>query len=106
MNSQKLENLLNLALDASEQEREKSLNLDAGYDAETERWELIVKYNGDLKRLDSTIIYVEELIAGYAIVTIPKNLISSFVELEEVEYVEIPKTCIFLYSGERKHPVF
>ncbi len=73
MNSQKLENLLNLALDASEQEREKSLNLDAGYDAETERWELIVKYNGDLKRLDSTIIYVEELIAGYAIVTIPFN---------------------------------
>ncbi len=95
MNSQKLENLLNLALDASEQEREKSLNLDAGYDAETERWELIVKYNGDLKRLDSTIIYVEELIAGYAIVTIPKNLISSFVELEEVEYVEIPKSLYF-----------
>ena len=31
MEDQKLENLLNLALGATEQEREKSLNLDVGY---------------------------------------------------------------------------
>ena len=95
MNSQKLENLLNLALDASAEEREKSLNLNTGYDEESEKWELIVKYNGDLKRLDSRVISIEELIAGYAIVTIPRNLIQSFVELEEVEYVEIPKRLYF-----------
>ena len=95
MNSQKLENLLNLALDASVEEREKSLNLDTGYDEESERWELIVKYNGDLKRLEGTVIDIEELIAGYAIVTVPRSLIKSFVELEEVEYVEMPKRLYF-----------
>ena len=31
MKSQKVENLLNLALDATEEEREKSLELDVGY---------------------------------------------------------------------------
>lgn len=95
MNSQKLENLLNLALDSSPEEREKSMRLDVGFDTETEMWELIVKYNGDLKRLDSPVIHIEELIAGYAIVTIPQNLIKSFVELEEVEYVEMPKRLYF-----------
>ena len=42
MNSQKLENLLNLALDSTMEEREKSLDLDVGYEAAEERWELIV----------------------------------------------------------------
>ncbi len=95
MDSQKLENLLNLALNASMQEREKSLDLDVGYDAETNVWELIVKYNGDLARLNNPIIGVEELIAGYAIVTIPQSLIQSLVELEEIEYVEMPKRLFF-----------
>ena len=66
MNSQKLENLLNLALDSTMEEREKSLDLDVGYEAAEERWELIVKYNGDLSRLNGPVITVEELIAGYA----------------------------------------
>lgn len=95
MDSQKLENLLNLALDASTEEREKSLELNVGYDSQDNRWELIVKYNGDLSRLGSSVIKVEELIAGYAIVTIPQNLIASFVELEEIEYVEKPKRLFF-----------
>ena len=45
MASEKFENLLNLALDATEREREKSLNLGVGYEPEEERWELIVKYS-------------------------------------------------------------
>lgn len=102
MDSQKLENLLNLALDSSEEEREKSLELNVGFDSREKLWELIVKYNGDLSRLGSSIIKVEELIAGYAIVTIPQNLIESFVELEEVEYVEKPKRLFFsLLQGKQ-----
>ncbi|MCI6553105.1 MAG: S8 family serine peptidase [Lachnospiraceae bacterium] len=102
MNSQKIENLLNLALDASMQERDKSLDLNTGYDSVSSRWELIVKYNGDLSRLNSEIIQVEELIAGYAIVTLPQNLITSFVELEEVEYVEMPKSLYFAMQQEKE----
>ena len=44
MTEQKLENLLNLALDATEEEREKSLNLDVGYYPIEKEWELIVTY--------------------------------------------------------------
>lgn len=95
MDSQKLENLLNLSLNSTGEEREKSLDLNVGYDEAANVWELIVKYSGDLSRLGNSLIKVEELIAGYAIVTIPQDLISSFVELEEVEYVEMPKRLYF-----------
>lgn len=95
MDSQKLENILNLALNSSPEEREKTLDLDVGYEENNNLWELIVKYNGDLSRLESSVISIEELIAGYAIVTIPQNLIDSFVELEEIEYVEKPKSLYF-----------
>lgn len=95
MDSQKLENLLNLALDATAEEREKSPILDAAYNGTEQLWELIVKYDGELPRLDSPVIRVEELIAGYAIVTIPQSLITSFIELEEIEYVEMPKRLYF-----------
>ena len=42
MQDQKLENLLNLALDAAPAEREKSLNLNVGFDEETATWDVIV----------------------------------------------------------------
>lgn len=41
MTSQKLENLLNLALNSAEDEREKSLNLNVGYDPLDREWDLI-----------------------------------------------------------------
>ena len=50
MASQKIENLLNLALDATQEEREKSLELEVGYDPEERVWDLIVKYSGNLDR--------------------------------------------------------
>jgi len=95
MNSQKLENLLNLALDATQEEREKSSVLDTAYAEGEKRWEVIVKYNGDLSRLAGSPIQVENLIAGYAIVTLPQSLLRSFAELDEVEYIEMPKRLFF-----------
>lgn len=41
-NCGKIENILNLALDATREEREKSLNLDVGYDVADDSWEVIV----------------------------------------------------------------
>ena len=48
--SQKKENLLNLSLDATEAEREKSPALQMGYDQNTKRWELIIQYNGTVEK--------------------------------------------------------
>lgn len=95
MENQKLEALLNLALEVEEAERLKSGQLGVGFLEDTGRWELIVKYNGDIGRLQSNVIQVEELIAGYAIVTLPENLIETFTQLDEVEYVEKPKRLYF-----------
>lgn len=102
MDSQKLENLLNLALDSNMEERDKSLELNVGYNEQESTWELIVKYSGDLTRLGSEVIKVEELIAGYAIVTIPQSLIDSFAELEEVEYIEKPKRLFFALAQAKE----
>ena len=45
MPDQKLDNLLNLAMDATPQERAKSENLNVGYDSTTRLWDVIVKYS-------------------------------------------------------------
>lgn len=95
MENQKLEDLLNLSLDATLAEREKSRQLEVGFLPLENRWELIVKHNGSLDAVANELIQVEELIAGYAIVTLPEALIDSFSELPEVEYVEKPKRLYF-----------
>jgi hypothetical protein len=94
-NSQKLENLLNLALHSTTQELEKSQILESGYTPETKTWELIIKYNGNIEKLGSSLIKVETLINNYAIVTLPSDLIPAFADLEEVEYIEKPKRLYF-----------
>ena len=50
-NCGKIENILNLALDATREEREKSLNLDVGYDVADDSWEVIVKFFGTTEEL-------------------------------------------------------
>lgn len=88
---QKLENILNLALETPEEEREQTESLNVGYSAETRNWELIVKYHGSLDRLREQNIVVEELIAGYAILTVPEALVDMVSDTPEIEYVEKPK---------------
>ncbi len=89
--NEKLENLLNLALDTPEGLREESNSLNAGFDADNQTWELIVKYNGSLDRLSAMNITVEPLIAGYAILTVPQASVSTVAAFPEIEYAEIPK---------------
>lgn len=50
VNDQKIENLLNLALDVTETEREKSETLEIGYDPGERTWQVIVRYHGDLEK--------------------------------------------------------
>ena len=88
---QKLENILNLALETPEEEREQTESLNVGYSAEARSWELIVKYHGSLDRLREQNIVVEELIAGYAILTVPEALVDMVSDTPEIEYVEKPK---------------
>lgn len=95
MDNSKIENILNLALNSSTEEREKSDNLNVGYNAAENTWEVIVKYNGDISKLQSEVIQVEELLAGYAIITLPEEMVDSLAELNEIEYIEKPKRLFF-----------
>ena len=96
-NSEKFENLLNLALDATGREREKSLQLGVGFEPEEKRWELIVKYSGDIMRLsaENPEIQVVELMNEYAILYVPENAMEQVASAPEVEYVEKPKRLYF-----------
>lgn len=93
--SQKLENLLNLALDADQGERERSEELDVGYDKEENVWELIVKYSGTLEAVRQTARSVTELLNGYAVIVIEEERIGQLAQLPEVEFIEKPKKLYF-----------
>lgn len=93
--SQKLENLLNLALDADQGERERSEELDVGYDKEENVWELIVKYSGTLEAVRQTARSVTELLNGYAVIVIEEERIGQLAQLLEVEFIEKPKKLYF-----------
>ena len=96
MDSGILDNQLNLALDVPEEVRENTRDLDVGYNPETKTWELIVKYSGNLERLIEELgIGVVELSHGYAIITIPEDLINQLINYEEIEFIEKPKRLFY-----------
>lgn len=101
MQNQKLENLLNLALDATPQEREKSLVLDVGYEPEERKWDLIVKYSGDLQSVLDSEISVVELLGGFAILTVPESRIEKLSEYPQIEFIETPKRLFFAVEQGR-----
>ena len=109
MDSQKAENLLNLALDASEEEREKSNVLQIGFDEETKKWELIVRYQGELMAALSPLSqnpYFPQLESyplsrGYAVLVVPQELVQSVISLPEVIYVEMPKRLYFSVASAK-----
>ena len=89
--NQKLEDLLQLALQTSEETRERTEELNIGFNGIERTWELIVKYHGSLDALSVLNVQIEYLIAGYAVLTVPEGLVERVAELEEIEYVEKPK---------------
>ncbi len=89
--NEKLEELLRLALQTPEEVRALTEDLNTGYDAATESWEVIVKYHGNLEGLEPLGIQVEYLLAGYAILTVPEPLVEELASFPQIEYVEKPK---------------
>ncbi len=101
MNSQKQDNVLSLAMDVTKEERIQSGILSVGIDEDNDRWEVIVKYHGNLEQIANDEVWVETLIAGYAIVTLPAFLLPALAALDEVEYIEKPKSLVYgLYEAK------
>lgn len=104
MENEKFENLLNLALEATARERDKSLQLGVGYEPVEDSWELIVKYSGSLERLAQEYpdLTVREMINEYAVLTVPQSLIEVISAAPEIEYVEKPKRLYFAVNEGRR----
>ena len=111
-NCGKIENILNLALDATREEREKSLNLDVGYDVADDSWEVIVKFFGTTEELRQKLserfpeeqaqIGIYNLTNEYAILRIPQPLVELVASMPEIEYMEKPKRLFFsVENGKR-----
>ena len=93
--SQKIENILNLAFEATPEERARSAELDVGYDAGERAWDLIIKYSGSLDAAWEISESVTELLNNYAVVRIREDRIEALASLPEVEFVEKPKSLYF-----------
>ena len=107
MPDQKVDNLLNLSMDATPKEREKSENLNVGYDPKTRRWDVIVKYSGPESGLAGVGIEVVSLLGGYAIVTLPESEIDAYSNREQIEFIEKPKRLYFeTFRGEGRRAAY
>lgn len=103
MADQKLENLLNISLQATKEEREKSEELGIGYDPEQNTWELIVRYTGSLDglRIRYPQIRIRELLNQYAVLIVPETLVDAVSQETVIEYVEKTKQLYFeLQAGK------
>lgn len=95
MTNNKISPELTMALELPEAEREKSLNLNVGYNKLFTEWELIVRYTGSLSQIQKDLnISIEELLGGYAIIRIPQYLIGTLSDYREIDYIEKPKSLL------------
>lgn len=101
MSDPKIENLLELSLDVSEDTREKSENLSAGYDPEEKLWQVIIRYSGELLQLAGNYERVTPLLGGYAVLEVTEKQLRALAEEPQVEYIEKPKALSFaVYEGK------
>lgn len=102
MDTQKYENMLNLALDTPEEQRMQTNDLNTGFNITQNTWQIIVRYNGSLDFLKSEGADITYLIANYAILTLPETLLRRLNEFEQIIYAELPKTLyLSVIDGKR-----
>ena len=64
--------------------------------------EVIVKYNGNIKRLEQELnVEVEILEFNYAIITLKPEQLNELYNYTEIEYIELPKTVAFNVAQEQ-----
>jgi len=69
------------------------MKMKSGFDPDRDSWEVIVKYSGDIYRVEYELgAEVEILGEGFAILTLRSGQIPLLYNYKEIEYIEIPKT--------------
>lgn len=111
MDNQKIENQLNLAIEASPEERRKTMDLNVGFDSVADTWQVIVKFYGTEEELRSVFadafpekymeIQIQNLTGKYAILNVPEELVEQVAGLPQIEYMEKPKRLFFAVNNGR-----
>lgn len=92
MNSGKIDNQLNLAIDVSNTIREQTADLDTGYNKDFQTWELIVRYIGDLQALSEQYNFSYVILMNqYAIINIREDRIRDLALEPQIIFIEMPK---------------
>jgi subtilisin family serine protease len=95
-NYDKIGTELNLALQLTEEMRQKSLDLNVGFQKATESWDLIVRYVNDLGAVAEQIPFTyEELLNQYAVIHIAEKQIRSLSLHPDIIWIEKPKSLIY-----------
>lgn len=97
MYNEKIDNLLNLSMNSSQEERQRSEVLDVGFDSGSRTWEVIVKFAGELSELKRKFPQIQalELLFQYAILRIPEELVDAVANDVQISYMEKPKNLFF-----------
>ncbi len=102
MSNGKIDEQLELALQVPQDVLQQDVNLAAGYDENENKWELIIKYEGDIESIvDELGIVIEILSYGYAIVIIEENMIDRLAEFDQIIYIEKPRALTFSINNAR-----
>lgn len=97
---EKIENQLNLALDLPEEEREKALDLNVGYEEESGQWEIIFQYSGPIDQIEFPRgTRIQPLSGGYAIGFVQEEQIEPFSRIPQVIFMEKPKAMLLEQSA-------
>jgi len=96
MNSGKIDNSLNLAIDVSNSVREQTIDLDTGYNKDFQTWELLVRYVGDLPSLADKYNFGYVLLMNqYAVIQIREDRIRDLAAEPSIIFIEMPKRLHF-----------
>lgn len=94
-----IENLLNISMEVTENQRQQNRQLSAGFDSENDTWEIIVKYAGDEQELEEFFGHPFVFLYNqYAISRGTKEEIERLAEYPRVEWVEKPKTLEYAFT--------
>ncbi len=83
---------------------EKEGGLSSGYLPESDSWEVIVKYVGDIEKIKEKYpsVLITKLLGNYAVLVIEKSLVNTVALCDEIIYMEKPKQFNYdVYEGSQ-----
>lgn len=97
MDNEKIENLLNLSLNSTREERERSSVLETGYSSQEDTWKVIIKFSGEFQELLQKFPQIrgQELLYQYALLIVPESMVDIVAADMQVAYMEKPKRLFF-----------